>query len=107
MSIELNTATKQKFNKAFKRIILAVATVGAISSFSTENASAHGFVYGGGVVINVGSYCPYGTHLGYLGKHCWSNYRSYGPRGSGFGFGFGFGHGHGGHQAPPVKILSQ
>ena len=100
MSIELNTATKQKINKALKRIILAAATIGALSTFTIENASAQGFVYGGGVVINVGSYCPYGTHLGYLGKHCWSNYRYYSP------WGFGFGYGHRGNPSSVRQILS-
>ena len=109
MSIQLNTAMKQKFNNALKRAILAMATVGVLGTFTTENASAHGFVYGGGVVINVGSYCPYGTHLGYLGKHCWSNYRYYGPSGISFGYGFGFGHSHGygGNPNSQVKVLAQ
>jgi hypothetical protein len=76
MSNEKTLRAKSAFTKSLKRIILAAATVGVLGTVSAETASAHGFVYGGGgVVITVGSYCPPGTHLGYLGKYCWSNYR--------------------------------
>ena len=85
MSNEKTTRTKLAFTKAMKRAILTAAAISVLGGFSAENASANGFVYGGGVVISVGSYCPPGTHLGYLGKHCWSNYRYLGPIVIGYG----------------------
>ena len=86
MSNEKTTLAKLAFTKALKRIIFAAAAVGVLGTFSTENASAHSFVYGGGLSIQIGSYCPPGTHIGYLGKHCWSNYRYYGPVIWGYGY---------------------
>ena len=86
MSNEKTTRTKLAFTKAVKRAIFVAAALGILGGFPMENASAHDFVYGGGVVISVGNYCPPGTHLGYLGKHCWSNYRYYGPAVIGYGF---------------------
>ena len=79
MSNEKTTRTKLAFTKAVKRAILTAGAVGVLGGFSAENASANGFVYGGGVALSVGNNCPPGTHLGHLGKHCWSNYRYYGP----------------------------
>jgi len=75
LSNQKTTRTKLTFTKAVKRAIFVAAALGILGGFPMENASAHDFVYGGGVVISVGNYCPPGTHLGYLGKHCWSNYR--------------------------------
>jgi len=86
MSNEKTMRMKLVLTKAVKRTIFAAAAIGVLGGFSVENASANGFVYGGGVVIHVGSYCPPGTHIGYLGKHCWSNYRYYGPVVIGYGF---------------------
>src|SRR5476651_108668 len=101
MSSKVKSTTTQTFKKIVMRAVLVAATFGAFGTFTAENASAHGFVYIGG------GNCPYGTHLGYRGKHCWSNYRYYGPSRIGFGFGFGFGHGYGVKQSPPVRVLSQ
>ena len=86
MSNQKTTRTKLTFTKAVKRAIFVAAALGILGGFPMENASAHDFVYGGGVVISVGNYCPSVTHLGYLGKHCWSNYRYYGPAVIGYGF---------------------
>ena len=93
MFSKVKSTTTQTFKKVVMRAVLVAATFGAFGTFTAENASAHGFVYIGD------GYCPYGTHLGYLGKHCWSNYRYYSP------WGFGFAHVHGGNPSSVRKIL--
>ncbi len=86
MSKEKTLRAKLAFTKSMKRLILAAAAAGVIGVATAETASANGFVYGGGVSIQIGNCFPPGTYLGYLGKHCWSNYRDLRPGISIYGY---------------------